>query len=74
MRHMIMGIPKNDNFPTFNVELPLTAETLKPIMNWETDNEIFFDYQLTPQQINDIEAATSLTFPKELDLFLTCEA
>lgn len=71
---MIMGVPSGEDFPSFTKELALSVLQLKPIMGWEEDNDCVFDYELTAHQISQIEQACELQLPKDLDLFLTCNA
>ncbi|POA29092.1 hypothetical protein C1884_17995 [Pseudomonas sp. GW460-R15] len=71
MKHMLMGVPHDEDFPTLEKELPLTATELMPIMGWRHPNECAFDYLLTEQQICDIEKACSIRLPRDLELFLT---
>lgn len=71
MKHLIMGVPKGEDFPSFEKQIPISTTKLKLIMGWETDEDSLHDYRLTEQQIIGIEKACSLDLPKNLELFLT---
>lgn len=71
MKHLIMGVPKGQDFPSFEKIILITLAELKVIMGWKNDTDLLHDYRLTPQQIIDIEKACSLELPDHLDLFLT---
>ncbi|MEB0226514.1 hypothetical protein [Pseudomonas sp. 10S4] len=71
MKHLIMGVPKGEDFPSFEKQIPITTTKLKLIMGWEKDEDSLHDYRLSEQQITSIEKACSLDLPKNLDLFLT---
>ncbi|RON55036.1 hypothetical protein [Pseudomonas frederiksbergensis] len=71
MKHLIMGVPKGEDFPSFEKQIPITTIELKLIMGWVNDEESFHDYRLTELQIVRIEKACSLELPRDLDLFLT---
>ena len=71
MKHLIMGAPKGEDFPSFEKQIPISTNELKRIMGWEKDEDSLHDYRLTEQQIIDIEKACSLERPKNLELFLT---
>lgn len=71
MKHLIMGVPKGEDFPSFEKQLPITTTELKSIMGWEKEEDSLHDYRLTEHQIIGIEEACSLEFPKDLELFLT---
>ena len=44
------------------------------IMGWEKDDDYVYDYRLTSEQISAIEQLCSLELPRDLELFLTCNA
>lgn len=71
MKHMIMGIPKNEDFPTFELKLVIPTEKLSALMGWQNENDWMFDYQLTLKQITEIERLIPQKLPVDLDLFLT---
>ncbi|MBK5549965.1 hypothetical protein JFU49_06675 [Pseudomonas sp. TH03] len=71
MKHLIMGVPKGEDFPSFEMQTPITTSELKSIMGWENDEDSLHDYRLTEHQIMRIEKACSLELPKDLELFLT---
>ncbi|KAA0996738.1 hypothetical protein FQ192_02925 [Pseudomonas sp. ANT_J12] len=71
MKYLIMGVPKGEDFPSFEKQIPITTIELQLIMGWVSDEESFHDYRLTESQILKIEKACSLELPKDLDLFLT---
>lgn len=74
MKHIIMGVPKGEDFPSFEAEIPITLPELTKIMGWADEGDCIYDYRLTAQQITEIESVCSLALPKDLDLFLTCSA
>lgn len=74
MKHVIMGVPQGEDFASYEKEIPVSVEDLKPIMGWEKDNDFVYDYRLTAEQITAIEQLCSLELPKDLELFLTCNA
>lgn len=71
MNHSIMGVLPNEDFASFEQELPLSTQDLMEIMGWEKLEDCVFDYQLTKEQILKIEEASALELPTHLDLFLT---
>lgn len=71
MKHMIMGIPKNEDFPTFELKLVIPTEKLSALMGWQNENDWMFDYRLTLEQITEIEKLIPQKLPVDLDLFLT---
>lgn len=71
MKHMIMGIPKNEDFPTFELKLVIPTEKLSALMGWQNENDWVFDYRLTLEQITEIEKLIPQKLPVDLDLFLT---
>lgn len=71
MKHLIMGVPKNGNFPAFEVGVAMPTNKLAAIMNWQDESDWMFDYQLDAEQISAIEEIEQYELPKELDLFLT---
>jgi hypothetical protein len=74
MKHVIMGVPEGEDFASYEKEIPVSVEDLKPIMGWEKDDDFVYDYRLTLEQITAIEQLCSLELPKNLELFLTCNA
>lgn len=74
MKHIILGVPQDGEFATFTRELPESAfDDLKIIMDWKDENDHLYDFQLTKDQIKQIEAIISVKLPSDhLDLFLTC--
>ncbi|MGH8328881.1 MAG: pyocin S6 family toxin immunity protein [Pseudomonas fluorescens] len=71
MKHKIMGVPKGEDFPSFEKQIPIATTELRLIMGWENDEDLLHDYRLTGQQILGIEKACAMELPKHLDLFLT---
>lgn len=74
MKHVIMGVPQGEDFASFEKEIPVSVADLKPIMGWVKDEDCVYDYRLTVEQISAIEQLCSLELPKDLELFLTCNA
>lgn len=74
MKHVIMGVPEGEDFASYEKEIPVSVEALKPIMGWKKDDDFVYDYRLTAEQITAIELLCSLELPKDLELFLTCNA
>lgn len=74
MKHVIMGVSDGEDFASYEKEIPASVEDLKAIMGWAKDEDCVYDYRLTAEQINAIEQLCSLELPKNLELFLTCNA
>lgn len=74
MKHVIMGVPQGEDFASFEKEIPVSVADLKLIMGWVKDDDCVYDYRLTAEQISAIEQLCSLELPKDLELFLTCNA
>lgn len=74
MKHVIMGVPQGEDFASFEKEITVSVADLKPIMGWVKDDDCVYDYRLTAEQISAIEQLCSLELPKDLELFLTCNA
>lgn len=74
MKHVIMGVPEGEDFASFEKEIPASVADLKLIMGWEKDDDYVYDYPLTSKQISAIEQLCSLELPRDLELFLTCNA
>ena len=74
MKHVIMGVPEGEDFASFEKEIPVSDADLKLIMGWEKDDDYVYDYRLTSEQISAIEQLCSLELPRDLELFLTCNA
>ena len=71
MKHLIMGVPKGEDFPSFEKQIPIATTELKLIMGWANDEDPLHDYRLTDQQVLGIEKACAMELPKNLELFLT---
>ncbi|WP_170929959.1 MULTISPECIES: hypothetical protein [unclassified Pseudomonas] len=69
-----MGVKKGEDFPEYEKSISIGAAELKIIMGWINQEESMHDYRLTEQQMCDIEKATALTLPRNLDLYLTSES
>jgi hypothetical protein len=69
-----MGVPQGKDFASFEKEIPVFIADLKAIMGWVIDDDCVYDYRLTAEQISAIEQLCSLELPKDLELFLTCNA
>ena len=74
MKHVIMGVPEGEEFASFEKEIPVSVADLNLIMGWEKDDDYVYDYRLTSEQISAIEQLYSLELPRDLELFLTCNA
>lgn len=74
MKLVIMGVPEGEDFASYEREIPVSVEDLKPIMGWAKDDGCVYDYRLTAEQINAIEQLCSLKLPTDLMLFLKCNA
>ena len=72
MKHVLMGVTKNEDVAPFQLELALSLSDLTLVMGWEEDEDCLYDYRLTAQQISALEKYCSFGFPKVLDLYLTC--
>lgn len=71
MKQLIMGVPKGEDFPSFEKQIFVEITELSLIMGWENDVDPLHDYRLTHQQIIAIEKACLIDLPKDLDYFLT---
>ncbi|MHC8337685.1 DUF7683 domain-containing protein [Pseudomonas sp. HLT2-19-2] len=74
MRRVIRGVSEGEDFASYEREIPVSVEDLKPIMGWAKDDNCVYGYRLTAEQINAIEPLCSLELPTDLMLFLTCNA
>ncbi|MDI3271083.1 DUF7683 domain-containing protein [Pseudomonas sp. MDT1-16] len=74
MKHVLMGVPEGEDFASYEKEIPVSVEDLKPILGWAKDDDCVYDYRLTAEQINAIEQLCSLKLPTDLMLFLTGNA
>ena len=72
MKHVIMGVTKNEVFASFDRELELSLSELTLIMGWRADDDCLYDYLLTKQQISELQKYCSFELPSNLDLYLTC--
>ena len=74
MKHVLMGVTKNEDVASFQQELELSLSDLTLVMGWEEDEDCLYDYRLTAQQISALGKYCSCEFPKDLDLYLTCNS
>ena len=72
MKHVLMGVAKNEDVASFQQEIEISLSDLTLVMGWEEDEDCLYDYRLTAQQISALEKYCSFEFPKVLDLYLTC--
>lgn len=72
MKHVLMGVAKNEDVASFQQEIEISLSDLTLVMGWEEDEDCLYDYRLTAQQISALEKYCSFGFPKVLDLYLTC--
>ena len=73
MKHRIMGVKKGEDFPVYERDISISIAKLTVIMGWIEDEDCLHDYRLTESQIVDIEKASSLDLPRNLDLYLTSQ-
>ena len=74
MKHVIMGVARNEDFSSFDRELELSLPELTLIMGWSEDDDCLYDYLLTEQQISELQKYCSFELPSNLDLYLTCNS
>lgn len=74
MKHVLMGVAKNEDVASFQQEIEISLSDLTLIMGWERNEDCLYDYRLTAQQISALEKYCSFELPKDLDLFLTCNS
>ncbi|MEJ5061708.1 MULTISPECIES: hypothetical protein [unclassified Pseudomonas] len=73
MKHRIMRVKKGEDFPVYEGDISIALAKLTVIMGWIEDEVCLHDYRLTESQIVDIEKASSLDLPRNLDLYLTSQ-
>ncbi|WP_296257908.1 MULTISPECIES: DUF7683 domain-containing protein [unclassified Pseudomonas] len=74
MKHVIMGVHDGEDLASFEKEILVSVDDLKTIMGWEKDDDYVYDYRLTSEQISAIEELCSFMLPRDMELFLTCNA
>ncbi|MFJ2333528.1 DUF7683 domain-containing protein [Pseudomonas helleri] len=74
MKHVLMGVARNEDFASFDRELELSLPELTLIMGWSEDDDCLYDYLLTEQQISELQKSCSFELPSNLDLYLTCNS
>lgn len=72
MRHVLVGVARNEDVASFQQELELSISDLTLIMGWNKDDDCLCDYLLTSQQISELERYCSFELPRNFDLYLTC--
>lgn len=72
MKHIVMGVREGDDFASYEKTLPILSDELATLMEWKTEEDYLYDYQLTKKQISEIEKICSISLPSNLTLFLTC--
>ena len=74
MKHVLMGVAKNEDVASFQQEIEISLSDLTLVMGWEEDEYCLYDYRLTAQQISALEKYCSFELPKDLDIYLTCNS
>lgn len=74
MKHVLMGVAKNEDVASFQQEIEISLSDLTWVMGWEEDEDCLYDYRLTAQQISALEKYCSFELPNDLDLYLTCNS
>lgn len=74
MKHVIMGVVEGEEFASFEKAVPASLDDLKSVMGWVNDDDHFYDYRLTSEQVRAIEQLCGFKLPSDLELFLTCNA
>ncbi|MHC8370409.1 hypothetical protein ACYZT2_06265 [Pseudomonas sp. MDT1-85] len=46
MKLVIMVVPEGEDFASYEREIPVSVEDLKPIMGWAKDDDCVYDYRL----------------------------
>lgn len=73
LKFEIYGVPRGEDEAVFQVLLrSTTVEFLLPIMGWSESADAAYDYLLSSCQLDKIEAKESLSFPRDLDLYISC--
>jgi len=70
-RFSVMGVPKGEDFPSFEKQIPIALTELSLIMGWKKDEDPLHDYLLTEQHITAIEKVCLIDLPRNLIFFLT---
>ena len=55
MKHVLMGVAKNEDVASFQQEIEISLSDLTLVMGWEEDEDCLYDYRLTAQQISALE-------------------
>ena len=72
MSFLVMGFHPDKDELVFEQAISLSVEDLIPVMQWTNSNDcVGVDFRLTTAQALEIERLASVTFPEELDLYLT---
>ncbi|ALI01746.1 recombination regulator RecX [Pseudomonas sp. FW306-02-F02-AA] len=74
MKHLILVVPHGSDSISAEIELNVTVAELQPVMGWENENDYLYDYKLTAQQISGIERLISQSLPRNVELYLSCDA
>lgn len=74
MKHVLMGVAKNEDVASFQQEIEISLSDLTLVMGWEEDEDCLYDYRLTAQQISALEKYCSFELSKDLNLYLTCHS
>ena len=55
MKHVLMGVAKNEDVASFQQEIEISLSDLTLVMGWEEDEDCLYDYRLTAKQISALE-------------------
>ena len=55
MKHVLMGVAKNEDVASFQQEIEISLSDLTWVMGWGEDEDCLYDYRLTAQQILALE-------------------
>lgn len=72
MDFLVMGFHPDKDELVFEQTISLSVEDLTLVMQWTNSNDCEgVDFRLTTAQALEIERLASVTFPEELDFYLT---
>lgn len=67
----IVGFTSSADDLKYQQDIPLSLEQLKAIMGWDCDSESADDWQLTEQQVMEIQKLCPFQLPVDLELYLS---
>ena len=76
MKHSILAFDRTNEQLAFDIELPDDQfAQLAEIMAWQDPDDVIYEYDLSPEQVNRLEALTGKAFSSPDYIFqLSCTA